>query len=543
MRVKFWMIRIVFVGIFSVLIGHMYSLQINNGEYYHQRAEAREEASGKFIPTRGVVYITDKHQTKIPAVVNKEYPLVYAVPTEIQDPQESAHRLASIVGKDVKELISSFSKANDEYELLIDKATPMQVSQLRELNEEGVYIKEVVSRFYSLGTMASHLFGFISPSQDGTVAGRYGVELEFEDMLRGVEGNSKKDASHDPIAGSDLYLTIDRNIQAESERILGNLFNEWGAEGGSVIVQEPDTGKILAMANEPTFDPNTYSKANLRDYLNGSVELLYEPGSVFKVLTIAAGIDSGAITPQTTYVDKGYLTLNGRTIRNWDKKTYGLQTMTNVIENSLNTGSAFAESKTGHETFTTYIKRFGFGTKTGIELPGEVSGDVSNLDNGRDINYATASFGQGISVTPIQLISSFSSIANGGVLMRPIIRQDDTPEVVRRVIQPETAEQVTDMMVSAVDKNILAHVAQYRVAGKTGTANIPNFKSGGYTDDVINTFVGFAPAHDPKFVVLIKLDHPKGAPLAGQTVVPAFKKMTQFLLNYYEVPPDRAGEN
>lgn len=536
------MIRIVFVGIFSVLIGHMYSLQINNGEYYFQRTQAREEASGKFVPTRGVIYITDKHQTKIPAVVNKEYPLVYAVPKEIEDPQESAHRLASIIGKEVGELVTLFSKPKDEYELLIVKATPTQVSQLRELNEEGIYIKEETFRFYPLETMAAHLFGFISPAQDGSVAGRYGVELEFEDVLRGVEGSAKKDNSQNSIAGSDLYLTIDRNIQAESERILGDLFDQWGADGGSVIVQEPSTGKILAMANAPTFDPNTYSQADLRDYLNGSVELLYEPGSVFKVLTIAAGIDSGAITPQTTYVDKGYLTLNGRTIRNWDKKTYGLQTMTNVIENSLNTGSAFAESKTGHKTFTAYIKKFGFGVKTGIELPGEISGDVTNLDNGRDINYATASFGQGISVTPIQLISSFSAIANGGVLMRPIIRQNDAPEVVRRVVRPETAQQVIDMMVSAVDKNILAHVPQYRVAGKTGTANIPNFRNGGYTDDVINTFVGFAPAQDPKFVVLIKLDNPKGAPLAGQTVVPAFKKMTQFLLNYYEVPPDRAGE-
>lgn len=536
------MIRIVFVGVFAVLIGNIYALQIEKGDYYAKRAQAREEASGALIPDRGLIYFTDKNQTQILAAVNKDYPVVYAVPKEISDPQEVAARLAPIVDHDQQDLVRMLSKPNDEYELLIDKATSSQVAQLRDLNEKGVYIRSETFRFYPLGTMASHVLGFISPSQDGTVAGRYGIELEFQDLLRGKAGISLKDGIKNPVAGDDIHLTIDRNIQAEAERILIGLYNEWGADGGSVIVQDPNTGKILAMANAPTFDPNQYSQAHLRDYLNGAVELQYEPGSVFKVLTMAAGIDTGAITPDTTYVDTGSLTLNGRMIQNWDKKAHGLQTMTNVIEHSLNTGSAFAESKTGHQAFTEYVKKFGFGEKTGVDLPGEVGGSIGNLRNGRDINYATASFGQGISVTPLQMITAFSAVANGGVLMKPIIQENEKPEVVRRVISPDTAKKVIGMMVSAVDVNILAHIPQYRVAGKTGTANIPDFQHGGYTDNVVNTFIGFASAYDPKFVVLIKLDNPKGAPLAGQTVVPAFKKMTEFLLNYYEISPDRPKE-
>ena len=271
-------------------------------------------------------------------------------------------------------------------------------------------------------------------------------------------------------------------------------------------------------------------------------QLEYEPGSVFKVLTMSAGIDSGAITPNTTYYDSGSVTINGRTIKNWDLKAHGTQTMTNVIEKSLNTGAVFAEEQMGHDVFTSYIKKFGFGQKTGVTLPGELNGDIRNLSGGRDINYATAAFGQGVAVTPLQMITAFSAVANGGVLMKPIITKDQQPEMVRRVISTKTASKVVDMMVSAVDKNILAHVPQYSVAGKTGTAYIPDFTNGGYTDNVNNTFIGFAPASHPRFVVLVRLNDPADAPLAGHTVVPAFKQMTEFLLNYYAVAPDRPNE-
>jgi len=262
---------------------------------------------------------------------------------------------------------------------------------------------------------------------------------------------------------------------------------------------------------------------------------------------MSAGIDSGKITPDTTYTDTGSFTANGRTINNWDLKVYGLQTMTGVIEQSINTGAVFAERTTGHDIFYNYLIKFGFNQPTNITLPGEVRGNINNLKNpnGKDIDFATASYGQGVAVTPIELISAISAIANGGVLMKPIILRDDKPQIVRRVVSSDTANKVVQMMVSAVEKNIIAAIPNYSIAGKTGTAFVPKFGNKGYnTDQVINTYVGFpasanASAGKPAFVILIKLDKPFGAPLAGQSVVPAFRELTQFLLNYYNVAPDK----
>ncbi len=224
---------------------------------------------------------------------------------------------------------------------------------------------------------------------------------------------------------------------------------------------------------------------------------------------------------------------------NWDKKAHGLQTMGGVIEQSINTGSIFAEKTMGHDIFYDYLKKFNFDKLTNIELPGELKGDLRNLKKGKDVNFATASFGQGIAVTPVRLIAAVSAIANGGSLMKPLILNDGKEEVVGRVISEETARKVANMMVSAVKKNIIADIPNYSVAGKTGTAFVPDFVKGGYTEEVVNTYVGFAPASDPKFVILIKLDKPKDAPLAGQTVVPAFRELAQFILNYYNIAPDK----
>ena len=317
------------------------------------------------------------------------------------------------------------------------------------------------------------------------------------------------------------------------------IINDWKAEGGTVIVQEPSSGKILAMANFPNFDPNNYSGFDIKSFLNSATQSVYEPGSVFKIMTMAAGIDSGKISPETTYIDKGTVTLNNRTIHNWWDKIYGKATMTEVLENSINTGSVFAEQKTGHETFYQYLTRFGFNELTKINLPGEVKSNIRNLVKGRDIHYATASFGQGISVTPISLINAFSAVANGGVLMKPLILADEKPQMIRRVISSETSKKLTQMMISTVKKNKVADIANYFVAGKSGTAYIPDFKSGGYTDEVINTFIGFAPASSPKFVIFIKLDKPASAPFATIAVGPAFWDLTQFILNYYNIPPDK----
>mgnify|MGYP001571674994 CR=1 FL=1 len=538
-----------FGALYLFLIFCLYNLQIQKSTYYLSKVEAQEEASGVLQAPRGDIYFTDKNNAFVPAAFDKDFPMIYADPKEVQQEiQKSgesietlAKKLSPIINIATDQLQKKISKQNDSYELLVSKASTEQINEIKKLNLKGVYISDHLLRFYPFNGISSHLLGFVDSSQ-GAETGRYGAELYFNDLLSGKDGKVENGRVIPPQPGDDLTLTIDQNIQAEAERTVKKLVEQYGAEAGSVIVEEPATGKILAMGSFPNFDPNNYSKSNIANFLNPAVQAVYEPGSVFKLITMAAGIDSGKITPDTTYTDTGSFTANNMTITNWDYTThgpYGRVTMTNVIEHSINTGAVFAERQTGPDIFYNYLVKFGFSQLTNIALPGEVKGNINNLKKGQDIDFATAAYGQGVAVTPIELISAISAIANGGTLMKPIILSDDKPQVIKRVISQATAKAVTKMMVSAVEKNVIAAIPNYSIAGKTGTAFVPNFGGKGYTDQVINTYVGFAPASSPKFIVLIKLDKPYGAPLAGQSVVPAFHDLTQFILNYYNIAPDK----
>jgi cell division protein FtsI/penicillin-binding protein 2 len=339
-----------------------------------------------------------------------------------------------------------------------------------------------------------------------------------------------------------MDLTIDPNVQAEAQILLTNLVNKYRSTGGTILVQEPKSGKILALVDAPTFDPNDYGKASLESFGNGAIAKQYEPGSVVKVLTMAAGLDAGKFTPDTTVYDDGDFEVSGFHIHNWDLKAYGTVSMTNIIEHSLNVGTSLAQRIEGKEVFLKYINAFGYGQKTGIDLPGEISGNLGEITQkgASEIAWSTASFGQGIAATPIQVISAVSALANGGTLMRPYVNAALEPKEVRRVIKPETSKAVAKMMTTAVITNKIAAIRGYDVAGKTGTAQLA--VGGKYGNNVINTYVGFAPSYDPRFSILVKLDQPAGAPLAGQTIVPVFRDLAQFLLTYYEVPPDHPSE-
>ncbi len=540
MRLRAIFIIAVFVLSFSALFFKLYDLQIKKSEIYSLKAQAQNINSGFFAPRRGIIYFTDKNGNPAPAAMNRLYPVLFAVPKQISDPVRTAEILTPIIGAEKEVLARKLSKPGDPYELLASKLTDEQVAAFKAAAPEGVFLDREEFRFYPAETLAAHVLGFVGPSgDDDKERGRYGLEAYFENDLAGKAGYEESGKLVGPVDGSDVALTIDRTIQAQAEEILTKTIEANKATSGTVIVQEPKTGKILAFGNYPTFNPGSYAESAVSVFLNPGVQSVYEPGSVFKIITMAAGIDSGKITPDTVYTDTGSLTLNGKTIRNYDGKVYGRTTMAKVIENSINTGAAFAESKTGHDNFYRYAVNFGFKSKTGIELPGEVSGSLKSLErDARDINFATASFGQGAAVTPIELISAVSAIANGGVLMRPYLVSRDDPETVRRVIKPETAEQVTKMMVASVQKAKVAHIPNFKVAGKTGTAQIPDFKRGGYTEEFIHTFAGFAPASNPRFTILFKIDKPKVGPLAGYTVVPAFRELAEFMLNYLNIPPD-----
>jgi len=532
---------VVFAAIYGLLCWRFFDIQVYQGDRYETRASVINSEGGVLVPRRGSIYFSDKNGEKVPAAINKEYPVIYAVPNEIDDPSSVARALAlNIADKTYDELETLLAKEDDPYELLVKKPTDEQVVSVRDSGLPGVYIGDSLSRYYPFSSVGAHVLGFVSANEP-VWSGQYGAESYYNQRLGGVAGESSGDRIKSPLHGSDIQLTINADIQTQAEDILENLIASSRGLGGTVIVAEPKTGKILAMASFPDFDPNYYGGSDVANFLNPAVQSIYEPGSIFKVVTMASALDAGKVTPETTYYDSGELTLNGHTIKNWDLKANGTISMTNVIEGSVNTGAAFAERQLGHENFYEYLKRFGFKETTDIDLPGEVVGSLLPLEQDvMDINCATASFVQGISTTPIRLLMAVASIANGGNLMRPYLNIENQPQKVGRTISREASRQMIDMMVSAVDKAQLAAIKGYSIAGKTGTAQVPRLGSAqGYTDDVINTYIGFAPAYSPEFIVLIRLDKPYGAPLAGLTVVPAFKELAQFLINYYAIPPDR----
>jgi cell division protein FtsI/penicillin-binding protein 2 len=545
MSVRLFSVLGIFLIVFGGLIFNLYSLQVTRGSFFSARAESQSRSSGVLAPRRGSISFIDRRGTIIQAAINKEYKEIFAVPKEIKDPAGTAEALAGVTGLSREDIEPKLLKQGDEYELILEKAPSNIVSAIRSLHLEGVYIDSAVGRYYPFASLGAHVLGFVGPSSsDKEISGRYGIEAFYNDALSGRAGDVEGDTVREPIHGKNVELTIDRNIQERSEEMLNALVTKHRASGGTIIVQEPRTGKILALANNPTFDPNEYRDAKISTFLNPAVQSMYEPGSVFKVLTMAAGINAKKITPDTTYVDTGSLTLNGRTIKNVTAKPFGEVTMTEVIVHSINTGAAFAARTTGYDIFYDYIKKFGFDAKTEIDLPGEITGSLKTLKTGaHDINFATASFGQGVAVTPIQLINAISVIANQGVLMRPYVNAGEAPNVVRTVITKETARAVTKMMTTAVENAGVAAIPEYTVAGKTGTAQIPDFEKGGYAESFIHTYVGFAPASDPAFTILIKLDKPIGSPFAATTVVPAFKELTQFILGYYQIPPDNLSDS
>ncbi|MDR3581745.1 MAG: penicillin-binding protein 2 [Candidatus Pacebacteria bacterium] len=519
---------------YGFLVFHLYQIQLVKGGYYLARAQSELSGSGDASANRGAIYFTDDKGSTLPAAVNQQSPVIYAVPSAIKNPTTTAAAVAPIVDIPAATLVKLFSKPNDQYELLVKKADQSIADKITALDITGVVADHEPERFYPLGKTASQVLGYVGPSASSNAQiGHYGIEGFYNIQLQDA---------------SDITLTIDPNVQIEAEKILDDLVAANGATGGSVIVEDPATGQILAMGGDPSFDPNDYGASPLANYINTDVQGVYEPGSIMKVITMAAGIDSGKIGPDDTYTDKGYLDINKAHITNYDYTTHGPYgagtTMTQVIEHSINTGAVWAENQTGNANYLSYLQKFGFGEKTGIDLPGEVSGNLSQLTvKAPQVNWDTAAYGQGVAVTPIELVSAISAIANGGVMMRPYLNAAQKPQQIRRVLSASTASTVTQMMVDAVDLAQVANINGYALAGKTGSAYVPNPAGGGYLNLLDDSYIGFGPVSNPRFVAFIRLNSLPVTSLAAESVVPAFKQLSQFLINYYNIAPDRTTDN
>ncbi len=555
-----------------VVLARMFSLQILKHSVYVALAEGQRTFLNTIFPERGEIFINDKtgisfSDKKMPyysVAVNKLGYFIYAVPAQVKDPADAAEKLAPLLGMPAATIGERISKKNDYYEGLQHKIDEDTYLKIKELKIAGIKAEPENWRYWPESDLAAQVLGFVGFSGNKK-EGQYGIESYFNKELEGVNGTIEGEQGlrggiislgtrkNEPaINGSDLVLTIDRAVQYKVEQALAKKAKELGVKSAEAIIIEPSTGKIIAMANWPGFDLNNYySETDFNVFLNKNIQTRYEPGSVIKPFSLAASMNEGKITPDTTYEDTGRLVLDGWTIRNSDNKANGIQTMTQVLEKSLNTGAAFAAAKMSKEVFYSYFKNFGFDMPTGIELQGEISGDLSNLDTKRDINYANASFGQGIAMTPIEIISGFAALVNGGKIMKPyivdkIIKDDGSveqiyPEEIRVVITPETSAKISAMLVSVVEKGHSkgAAIKGYWIGGKTGTAQVPFKDKRGYSDETVHTFIGFGPVPDPKFLILVKMDEPKGIQFAESSAAPVFHEIAKFLVNYMEIAPTR----
>jgi cell division protein FtsI/penicillin-binding protein 2 len=536
LRFAFFFIGVLVVS--GLILQRLFVLSVVKHESYLKTAQAQGENLND-ISSRGNIYIYDNEDELSILATNKKFPLAYVAPLELGEDINRAElidRLSGILEVDEEFIKKEIYSEKSGTRVLARKITDEQAEAIESLEIKSVGVSYESDRFYPAGKLNANVIGFLGYNADGERAGQYGIEEYYNTSL---SDESK-----------DVVLTIDMNVQAMVEEKLEYLIQAWESENGTIIVQDPGTGKILAMADRPSFDPNHYNEYKPGLFISDSVQKVFEPGSSFKVITMAAGLDTGSVTSQTTYEDKGFVKIDGYTIKNFSEKKFGLSTMSEVLEKSINTGTMFVENMIGDDVFLDYIINMGFGQETGVDLPGEVSGDITNLYSGRKINYLTASFGQGIAVTPLQLINSYSAVANGGRLMRPYIVEktidksgneiSTESEVIGIPISEKTAAKLTAMLVGAVDNGFdKAGIASYDVAGKTGTAQIPNSEGSYLEDDFIHNFVGFAPAFNAKFVILIKLDKPQGRKFASDTLSPTFKELAEYLLNYYNIPPTR----
>ncbi len=525
--------------------------------YYDRLANLNYTENERVAASRGVVY--DRHGS--PLASNTFDYEIGVSPSLIADPQRVSTQLAAALSDyDIREIdVLNAIRSDSAWVSLVKPVPPDVAREIRNLDLLGVVIDSKPKRLYPQGTLGAQVLGFVAGDDTSLqpFRGYNGVEGYYENELAGrVRDQTTSRIPFDlptnraaEDRGSDLVLTIDRDIQFLVESELQFSIAESGATGGSIIVMNPRTGEILAMASQPSYDPNAFFDIEDPDLLrNPAISSEYEPGSVMKVLTMAAALDLGAVTPQDTYVDNGSLQVGGITVYNADRRARGVVNMEQVLVQSLNVGAATLSLEMGPNAFYDKLNDFGIGRATGIDLEGEAIGTLYTPGDAdwSESNLATNSFGQGVAVTPLQMITAVSAIANDGLIMQPhIVHQivdgsrvyPSQPSTLKRAISSETAQTVTDMMVQTVEEGVpAARVPGYTVAGKTGTAEIPT-PLGYEPDTSIVTFVGFFPADDPQAVVLIKLDRPAGY-WGSVVAAPAFSRLAEQLVILMEIPTD-----
>lgn len=560
-------VAIVFAILWLLAVGKLFYVQAIQGKEYASKAIQQQSRKFDIPAQRGLVYIKESDGL-YPIALNTEVYNLAVDPKFVKDPGKTSDEISKIINTPSDQIIDKLT-ANTRYAEINKAVSSEQADKLKSLSLPGVILQKRASRYYPEADLFSQVLGYVNDDGEG----QYGLEQFANSDLSGTTGryntvtdalgvpiNSAENTLIDPKDGKSYVLTLDRGLQQVASDALKAAVDGNKAESGSIIIMDPSTGAIKAMVNYPSYDPNNFR--NVTDYKlfsNSSVSSLFEPGSGFKTITMASGLDAGKVKPETTYNDTGEVVISGKTIKNAENHKFGIQNMTDVIQKSLNTGVVFVLEQlggnpkeitaAGKQLFYEYLKKFGLGKVTGIEQAGEVSSQIKPPTT-YDVDYANMTFGQGISVNSVQMLSAVSAIANKGVLVKPTIVAGtldnngdlipNKPEVVRSVISSDAASKITQMMTQVVEHGSgwMTRMKGYSIAGKTGTAQVPRTDGLGYeANKNIGSFIGFAPADNPKFIMFVRIDYPKVDGFAEVTAVPAFSTVAKELFKYYQVPP------
>lgn len=563
-------VRLLSAGIvlFAILlVVRLYMVQIVRGDDFAQLADHQYVTSSSGLYDRGTIFFEDKDGRLVAGASLQSGFLIAITPKDIKDPEHAydvISRAYPAIDRDA--FFASAEKKDDPYEEIAHRVTPQQAKIIEDAGLAGVRLYRERWRYYPGETLAAQTIGFIGYQGDA-VRGLYGAERYWNDVLTRNEAGRNINFfaevfsnigetlfAQERTKAGDIVTSIEPSVQKHVEDVITSLSQKWGTRRTGVVVMDPKTGAIYAFAATPSFDANNFkNQKDVSVFSNPLVEDIYEMGSIIKPISMAIGIDTGVVTPETTYNDTGCITLDGYKVCNFDGKARGVVPMQEVLNQSLNTGVSFVAAKVGKERFGTRMRAFRFGEETGIDLPNEVHGLIDNLSSPRMIEYSNASFGQGIAMTPIETVRALAALANGGTLVTPHIAkkiqyesgasQDVTFDQGPRVISPATSETVTRMLVTVVDKALLngsVALPRHSIAAKTGTAQIAKAGARGYySDRYLHSFFGYFPAYDPRFIIFMYALEPHGAKYASETLTAPFMDITTFLINYYDIPPDR----
>lgn len=549
-----------------ILLVRLYMVQIAHGKQYRTEAERQYVHTAQDLFDRGSIYFTTKEGEEMSAATIRSGYILALNTSLIEDREETYSALSKIISLDRTEFLEKTSDPDDTYEELIPRLSEADGDKISALKLSGVQLFRTQWRYYPGDSLSAQTIGFIAYDDD-ELRGRYGLERYYDDTLFRNDKELSVDFFAEIFGNLGLFTfeagehrrgdlvtslepTVSRMLESELKTVQDTLHSK--LSGG--VIMNPKTGEVYAIGALPNFNLNDRSGIDdVSLFRNPIVEDVYEMGSIIKPLTMAAGIDSGAISRSTTYFDPGRLTIDDYTISNYDGRGRGTVPMQEVLSQSLNTGVAWIVKTMGRNVFRKYFVDLDLGTETGIDLPNEARGLTQNLESPRDIEYATASYGQGIAMTPIETVRALATLANGGMLVTPHVVQtlryeNGTEQKVAqpdpiRVYKEETTEEVSRMLTEVVDSALRGgskKLEHYSVAAKTGTAQIANPNGKGYYDDrYLHSFFGYFPSYDPKFIIFLYTVEPQNVQYASETLTEPFANLVQFLINYYNIPPDR----